>query len=77
VGRGVAAEPHCGGISALPVYSRYAFECWCGQKGDIMDYHWSELAGTYGVNLISAAVGVLATYGGLNLALVMGRALLH
>ena len=42
-----------------------------------MDYQWSELAGTYGVNMISAAVGVLATYGGLNLALVMGRVLLH
>ena len=33
VGRGVAAEPHCGGISALPVYSRNAFECWCGKRG--------------------------------------------
>ena len=42
-----------------------------------MDYYWSELAGTYGVKLILAAVSVLATYGGLNLALMTGSALLH
>ena len=39
--------------------------------------YWGELAGTYGVNLILAAVSVLSTYGGLNLVLATGRALLH
>jgi hypothetical protein len=42
-----------------------------------MRNHLGELAGTYCVNLILAAVSVVATYGGLNLALVTGRALLH
>jgi hypothetical protein len=36
-----------------------------------------ELAGTFGVNLILAAMSVLATYGGLSLALVTGGALFH
>ena len=73
---GVAAVPHCGGISARPVYRRNALECWWGKQGGIMSY-WGELAGTYGVNLIFAAVSVLSTYGGLNLVLATGRALLH
>ena len=47
-----------------------------GKQGGIMSY-WGELAGTYGVNLIFAAVSVLSTYGGLNLVLATGRALLH
>ena len=42
-----------------------------------MGYHWRELTGTCGMNLIFAAISVLTTYGGLNLALVTGRALLH
>ena len=42
-----------------------------------MDYHWNELAGTCVVNLMLAAVSVMATYGGLNLALMTGSALLH
>ena len=42
-----------------------------------MDYHWNELAGTCVVNLMFAAVSVVATYGGLNLALARGSALLH
>jgi hypothetical protein len=48
-----------------------------GNRGGIMRNHLGELAGTYCVNLILAAVSVVATYGGLNLALVTGRALLH
>jgi hypothetical protein len=42
-----------------------------------MDYHWSELAGTCVVNLMFAAVSVVSAYGGLNLALTTGSALLH
>ena len=42
-----------------------------------MDYHWNELAGTCVVNLMLAAVSVMATYGGLNLALETGSVLLH
>ena len=42
-----------------------------------MDYHWNELAGTCVVNLMLAAVSVMATYGGLNLALETGSALLQ
>jgi len=42
-----------------------------------MDYHWNDLSGTCVVNLMLAAVSVMATYGGLNLALETGSALLH
>jgi hypothetical protein len=42
-----------------------------------MDYHWSGRAGTFVVNLMWAAVSVVTTYGGLNLALETGSALLH
>ena len=42
-----------------------------------MGYHWSELAGTCVVDLMLAAVSVMGTYGGLNLALATGSALLH
>jgi hypothetical protein len=73
----VAPEPHCGGIGALPVYSRNALECWCEETGHIMGNQLGELAGTFGVNLILAAVSELATYGGLSLALVTGGALFH
>ena len=49
-----------------------------GNRGGIMDYHWSErAAGTFGVNLIFAGVSVMAVYGVLNLALVTGQTLLH
>jgi hypothetical protein len=74
---GVAAAPHCGEISARPVYRRNALECWCGEQRGYYAQSLGELAGTYCVNLILAAVSVVATYGGLNLALVTGRALLH
>ena len=39
-----------------------------------MGYHWSERGRTCGLNLICIAVGVLAAYGVLNLALAAGRA---
>ena len=39
-----------------------------------MGYHWSERGRTCGLNLICIAVGVLAAYGVLNLALATGRA---
>ena len=42
-----------------------------------MGYHWSERTGTYGVNLICAAVSVMAAYGVLNFALATAHALVH
>jgi hypothetical protein len=42
-----------------------------------MGYHWSELVGSCVVDLMLAAVSVMGTYGGLNLALATGSVLLH
>jgi hypothetical protein len=42
-----------------------------------MGSYWSERAGIYGVNLIIVGVSVMTVYGVLNLALVMGGALVH
>jgi hypothetical protein len=67
-----AAElAHCPYTAAMP--SHVGAE----KQGGVMGYHWRELARTYGANLIFAAVSVLATYGGLSVALAAGRALLH
>ena len=77
-GSGVAAAPHCGEISrAARIPPQSPSNVSTGKRGAIMDYHWSELAGTCVVNLMLAAVSVVTTYGGLNLALETGSALLH
>ena len=42
-----------------------------------MGYHGSDLGGNCVVDLMLAAVSVMGTYGGLNLALATGSVLLH